>query len=215
MSWFSKIATKTLYHGTCTFNKPDIEKIGLIPSAGQFSDEMYGDYYDKLPELNFAADKQQLQVCVNAMERCIAFHLKKESWQVNENDIRNYGLLAIFKGAPGSAKPEDTGWQHRNKDDDYFDLDSYPNVEPGDYFSEGIEKPDILLKGAKLIDFLKRNGLIRTQTDNKQYLINMVQKYHPQIPIKEVINKVNSLSDVEISKSIQFYRKELQKTQTK
>lgn len=206
-----KLAERTLYHGTCTFNESEIRLFGLIPSAGQFVQEMYGQDYEELPEINFAADKEKLEVCLSAMERCIAFHLKKDAYQVTENDIRNYGLLAIFSGSPGSAKPEDTGWQHRNEGDNYFDLDQYPTVEPGDYFSEGLEKPNILLKGSALIRFLKKNRILESNQDARKTLINLAKTFHHNISIQQIIEKINSLPDVEINKYISFYKKELQK----
>ena len=187
MNWYKKIklaykvkvAEVTLYHGTSINNYDSIKQLGLIPMKGDFVSDAYSEHEAagiELPELVFAADKGKLTSAVTAMIMAISRMLGKRGYHsVSLNDIRNYGILAIMKGNPGAKVPP-SPFNHREEDDKdwndgMYDND-FPTVEPSDYFSEDVVKPDIILMGNKLIDFLTRNGQLGDNYTKTKQLIN-------------------------------------------
>lgn len=173
MNWYkksnmSKVAEVTLYHGTTLENAESIMEIGLMPSVGDFVEDMYGGEFAnagvEIPEISFAAGKGDLRKAFNAMIYQVGKKLKKR-WMgdVSIDEIRRYGAIVVFKGSGGPATPPG-GFIHRPDENERWDWGSTeenPTVEPGDYYSTNVERPDYVISGTKLIEFLKRNGFIK------------------------------------------------------
>lgn len=141
---------KTLYHGTLRRYIPNIMKLGLQPTIGDLTQTMYNEEDYDLPELVFAADKKGLNSCISA----IVWLLRKNKIPVTLENIRTYGALIVIKNS-------ERDFMHRDRyDDRYFDFDSYPQVEPGDYFSENPIEITHILTGKKLISFLNRYDIL-------------------------------------------------------
>lgn len=147
------ISEKTLYHGTTVEKARQIEKHGLIPQAGEFVSSAYDEVaaVEELPELAFAADKKQLQVAVTAATQHIANQMKKDFHDVTDEEFSHHAAILKFYDAEDS-------FEHRPKEDDNY-YDEHPStVEPGDYYTEHIMRPDEILTGWPMIRLLKRNG---------------------------------------------------------
>jgi hypothetical protein len=158
--WLVVRLERTLYHGTVIDNEPTIKNYGLVGGwhgpSGAFVDDAYGGEYtdddgnyiepEEEDQVVFATDKNDLGKAVTAMAFHVGRKLGKDLQDVSDNDMRNHGLLVAIKGS--DLKPhEPDKWQ-----------DSVPRgVEPGDYYSDRMGA-DIMLKGAALIRFLRRNG---------------------------------------------------------
>lgn len=141
--------TRTLYHGTCRALIPAILQYGLLPQVGEFTVDAYAGSYEedefkRFPQLVFAADKENtLHGCISAMGDAIQRHHGVErtaSYQYPA--IVRYGALCVIRN-------DNHKFQWNDGADD-FDTDTYPQVEPGDYFSGHRVFPDYILTGKKL-----------------------------------------------------------------
>ncbi len=150
-NWLKQISEKTLYHGTVIDNIPSIEKYGILSGIGSFVQDNYGDYEDSLEDLSFAADKKDIDHALTAMVHHIGKKLGKDFHDVNDNDIRNHGVLFIIKDGDKymSQRPSE------DKNGDYHPL----SVEPGDYYTSGDVGTDYHLTGSALLRYLRRLGV--------------------------------------------------------
>lgn len=144
---------RTLYHGTLLKNVPEIMDAGLIPGVGEFTARAYDEVaeVEPLPELVFAADKEQLRKCVSA----ILGQMEHAGIRVTPESFRaNAALLIIRDGRKFTYRDE--------FDDGSIEWQAHPStVEPGDYYSDRyFIKPDAVLSGSKLISFLRRRGVL-------------------------------------------------------
>lgn len=142
---------KTLYHGTLLKFVPEIMQIGLQPTLGEFTRNAYLEYEEagmELPELVFAADKEGLGSCVSA----ILDAMEQAGIKRTTNNFFKYGAIVVIRS--GEHK-----MSNREHDDEYFDRDSYPTVEPGDFFSENSVQPDYYITGEPMRRLLRRYGV--------------------------------------------------------
>lgn len=154
------LSTKTLLHGTCTFNEAGIREHGLIPTVGPFVSDSYGCELDPdmIEELVFAADKSDASKALGGIASCIAHHLGIGFHDVTDEQIKQYGMLVVISGDPGNANiPE--SWEQRPEDDDPRSYVEYPStVEPRDYYSRSGDAYSYILKGSAMLRYLKRLG---------------------------------------------------------
>jgi len=158
-AWLS-LQEKTLYHGTLLDYEPTIRKFGLVggwhePDKtfvgwGYDDQEHYGIERSEKDNVIFMADKKTLDKSVNAMVFQIAQKLNKGFHDVNDNDIRNHGLLVVVDDEDDDFKPHNP--------DDYFSEDPPRGTEPGDYYASEVSGKHFL-KGAALIRFLTRKNV--------------------------------------------------------
>jgi hypothetical protein len=199
---------KTLYHGTVIDNLDSIRRGGLVGGVGDFVSSSYDELpEDELPELVFAADKQGVNTAVTAMVHHVGKKLNKSLHDVNDNDIRNHGLLIVIKNGDKHA-------QHRPKDDENYYGQHPHTVEPGDYYSEDMPA-DVFLRGAVLLRFLRRLGVWpRTWGDHtpqseklmRGELIRVAIAQHPEKPKAEIIKKVQGLSIEDVEQFLRKYK---------
>lgn len=161
---------RTLYHGTLTEYLPDIEKHGLVPTVGSFvsdfydpsGDEGYDAERDSLEPLVFAAQKSDLQRCVNA----IGHRLREKNIPWTPENIIKYGAIIAIK---------DGDFYHRNHDTSRgaaWEDDHPVQVEPGDYYSMREQLPHYIVTGGRLRDLLRRNR---------------IGGFYSPVPIKETV----------------------------
>lgn len=212
----SLLASKTLVHGTCTFHEESIRAFGLLPGVGPNASGAYEEYEEagiELPELVFAAEKRDVDRSLTAMVSCIANGLGTDLHAVTDSQIRAYGLLAVMSGEGGEA--DVPGWQYAEEGTERYEhqREEYPQAEPGDYFSEGVEHPTYLLKGSALVRYLRRYGAWpRTwgpseEENLREHLTRMVVQQHPERAKTEIVQKVKNLSGRELRDYYYTYRK--------
>lgn len=200
----------TLYHGSIVDNIPSILKYGLLGQAGSFTQDAYGDYYDDLPELTFAADKKGVERAVTAMTQYIARKLNKDFHDVTENDIRNHGVLFIIKDG-------DQATSYRPQDDENYYGQHPLTVEPGDYYADELGV-DSYLTGSALLRYLRKLrvwpkadpfGSYNSKTLNliKGDLGKRAVAAHPEIPKQQVLDKINAIKPKDMMNFLQTYRK--------
>jgi hypothetical protein len=212
-NWLQKTSERTLYHGTCRAHEESIREFGVIPQVGAFVGEGYAEYLDagiELPEIVFATDKQRIDKATTAMINCIAVSLGKNFHDINNDDVLKHGAIVVFKGSEGSGKPEDTGLQYMPDDSMDAELlrNDYPQVEPGDYFTEGNLNPDIILTGSSLVRFLKRVGRWPIELNaeyQREQLIRAAIKAHPERTKQEIIQHIDSLTGTQFKNSYETY----------
>lgn len=183
--------TRSLYHGTLIDHMPDIQRFGLQPDVGPFTQDAYQsndpEYADAMQELMypqvFMADKTGLNKALTAMRYNISTKLNKGFHEVTPLDIRNHGLLV--------KQPSEMGWSDNPLSDKHLQLDYRPDeggeakgpweddpnyrgwdddqysyqVEPGDYYSDSPVGPHGLhyIYGPALLRTLRNNGLLDHQ----------------------------------------------------
>jgi hypothetical protein len=215
----SLISEKTLYHGTLIDNVPSIQKIGLMPTVGEFVKDAYdvsgyGEeeeeqlMSDYLKELVFATDKQQLDKAATAITAQIAKKLGKGFHDVTDGEFVNYG--AVVKIYDGESVLE-----HRPEGDENR-YSEYPyTVEPGDYYSHNFIGADEILTGTSMIRLLKRYGVwprvysVGNAGDEKwlkNELMRLALKHHKDIPKEKILSSVINLSKRQLIDKIQTYR---------
>lgn len=204
----SLLLEKTLYHGTTTDYIKDITSVGLIPMRGDFVSDMYDEYDGSdLKELVFATDKQQLGKAVNAITHHISKKLNKSFHDVTNEEFIKYG--AIVKIHDGESI-----LQHREEGDENYYGEHPPTVEPGDYYSENSVSIDEILTGKPMIRLLRRYGkwplIWMGQTQNqRQELIRLVIKLHPNKPKDKIIKLIQSLPDKSIDGYYHNYKQRI------
>jgi hypothetical protein len=141
---------RTLFHGTLQEFVPDILEIGLVPSLGEFTKHAYDEYVSagiEMPKLVFAADKDGISGCFSAI---IGAMRQKKIKLTPENFLKHAAILII---------KDSSRFQHRDGDgSDDWDNDRYPQVEPGDYFTDRSVSVDFVLTGKKVMDLFRRYG---------------------------------------------------------
>lgn len=201
-----KLAERTLYHGTVNDNIDSIMKFGLLGGTGSFVQNAYGDYSDDLPDLSFAADKEGIDKAVTAMVHHIGQKLNKDFHDVNDNDIRNHGVLFIIKDG------DDFTFQRPYKDTPY---DNHPmTVEPGDYYSEDIPVTNYLTGSALLRHLRNLGAWPRTWGENTPKTKNLIKgdlirraiPHHPEIDKSTIMQKIQGLKPNELSRHLDNYR---------
>jgi len=207
---------ETLYHGTTIDAAKNIKKQGLIPVRGDFVSTAYGgeydsdsDFEDNVPELVFAADKKNLSKAVSAATHHVGKKLNKDFHSVTDEDFIRYAAIIKINDGESSFSRRPEG------DENYYG--THPtSVEPGDYYSENYVGVDEILTGKVMIKVLKRYGLWpRDYGDTKsQETINQKKdfliKYHlksPKLPKQDIISKVMSLTDKEVNRWYEKYRR--------
>lgn len=214
----SVLYERTLYHGTSNEHLDSIKKYGLSGELGDFVKDAYGieldeeEWEDRLEGITFAADRSNIGAAVGAMRYHVGKKLNKNLSEVDEEDLRQHGMLVIIRDVDESRKikyPEDVEegeWYHRPKDDqDYYG--AYPmSVEPGDWFVRGGSHVDDILTGNKLIQFLRRvGGLEYIPSDERRRLIKLAVAYHGPKERKRVVQKVMSLPEKELRQQLRNY----------
>ncbi len=188
---------RTLYHGTLRKFVPSIMAIGLMPSLGEFTKWAYQEYEEAdiyLPELVFAADKEDLSHCVSA----ILGAMEQEKIEDTIENFFRYGAIVVLK--------------HASEDFSHHDYDEeHPvTVEPGDYYREFGIKPDFAIMGNRLRNFLRRNGVIvdrhffidRISATTK--IFQIASKQYPEKSKQEILNKIASLTDKQMRSIIRL-----------
>jgi hypothetical protein len=203
-SLFEKLATsKTLYHGTSIDNVKSIKQKGLIPPVGPWVERAYGHSMDLDPDsedyggsyespvfdLVFAADKQELSKALGGITSSVAHKLGKNFHDVTDDEIEHYGALVVMRdsakyferSAPIDRQGDTIGEGTLDQDQ----LERYPTVEPGDYFSEQIQDPSYILTGKPMIRLFRRYGIWprlwgpdrrRIEKNKREQLIKILQK---------------------------------------
>lgn len=229
------LTERTLYHGTIIDHKKSIEDFGVKTSVGDWVMDSYRIGFDSdfteeevgeaLGGITFAADKEEMDKAVGAMTFHIAKKLGKDYGDVTLEDIKNHGMLVIFKEIDDKEAlrqpedKEDTGWFRHPKDmEDISFYAQHPiSVEPGDYYFKSEDGDaigfDNILTGNKMIDFLRRNGALKYfDEDKKRELIKLAIKYYKNKRTRqEIINKVNQLSPERIRSMLATYQRLLKK----
>ncbi len=153
-----RIDERTLYHGTIIDNEDSIKRYGLQGGwhgpVGNFVSNFYDDNEYGEPteedEIVFASDKSSLGKSLTAMVFHISKKLNKDFQDVNDNDIRNHGLLVIIKNSDLSPySSQNPKWAYERLP---------RGVEEGDYFDSSMGG-DIYLRGSALLRYLNRNGV--------------------------------------------------------
>jgi hypothetical protein len=159
---FKQFLERTLYHGTIIDHEKSIREIGLFGQMGDFQSsagyddfETYGEPHEDEDEVVYMTDKKELGRAVGAMVHHISKKLNKDFHDVNDNDIRNHGLLCIMHGMEGPKDSKYPNVDQRPEEDRYGNQPR--GAEPDDYYSSSA-KPDKIVKGAALIRLLKRYG---------------------------------------------------------
>lgn len=233
--------SKTLYHGTSTDYEESIKEFGLIPGG---LDENIGDftreYYDFSEEEEasiipavFLANKEEIGKAFSAMKSHVARKLGKYMGDVTEEDIKNFGLLAVVKDLDDSIDrvPKEQAkkdhWQMSMEEGG----ESVANFEPGDFYSLSEIRQDYIIKGKALIRFLRRAGLIKSNQEvshsglrknrdwQRQRLIYLARKMHPEVDQETVVEKIKGLTDQELNSYLEsqggyedLYREKMQST---
>jgi len=139
----------------------------------------------------------------------IAKKLDKGFHDVNDNDIRNHGLLVIIKDG-------DQATTHRPEDDENYYGQHPHTVEPGDYYGEHLPA-DGFLTGAALMRFLRQHGehprswgdrSPHTEKIIKGDLIRLAIQQHPERNKEDIIKKVQSLTVDKAQKMLNQYRQQ-------
>jgi len=215
---FEKLASKTLYHGTCIKNIPSIKQHGLIPQVRHWVSDSYGceidldedsEEYSGLSEENrpkfditFATDKEELSKALGAAIAAVAGYLKKSFHDVTDEEIRALGAIVIMYDA-------EEAWEHKPEEDPHgqweYENQGYVTVEPGDYFSERCQSIDNVLTGEPMIRLLRQYGVWprdwgpdKLKNQKELLLKHFVPIYKNRQ--KELIEKMNELNDDEINK---------------
>ena len=138
---------RTLYHGTQKRWLPYIQKLGLFPTVGDFTRELYSEYQDHgidLEPLVFAADRQGLVKCVSA----ILGPPSKRTIFTADEFYKQAAILVIKKQSRQFAR-------HAGDFSDYHPA----TVEPHDYYTQEVVYPDFALTDDRLKRFLRRNNI--------------------------------------------------------
>jgi len=171
MNWYKiakKLIARTLYHGTVIDNMQSIKNIGIIgmdldeaKDQNSFVSDAYSGSYDDetwdyLKRQNitvpvFMTDKEELGKALGAMKHHISKKLGKSYHDVNDNDIRNHGLLVIIKD-------EENDYEQSGEEIQPYEQESYFGIEPYDYYADQVSG-DGFLYGNKLITFLNKMGV--------------------------------------------------------
>lgn len=197
------IVEKTLYHGTTVEKARQIEKHGLIPQAGEFVSSAYDDIaaVEELPELAFAADKKQLQVAVTAATQHIANEMKKDFHDITDQEFAHHAAILKFYDA-------EDDFEHRPNGDGNYYGEHPSTVEPGDYYTEHVMRPDEILTGNQMLRLLKRHGLwprgytFQTETDDQKrnLLIKRYLRSHPDTSKKMTIKWILDMDKRELDR---------------
>jgi len=227
---FYLLQEKTLYHGTVTEYKDDIQKYGLIPQVGQWVKNAYGteiDFEDDGEFVNnpnfdnaeeyygvvFAGDKSGLDKALGGIKFHVGKKLNKYLTDVTVNDIKNHGILVVIND--DDEYPDFVKHPPRNKYDRDYEIEHNPppTVEPEDYWTRKLVKAKYILEGEALIRYLNKFGLIRTDMDGpenikakKTFLIKLIKQHHADMNIKDILNKVDSFDEKELDKWIPIYQ---------
>jgi len=205
-----KVAELTLWHGTVVDNYNSIKSFGLQPMLGDFTKQFYDEDGIELEEILFMADKSGFQKAVNAMNTHIAAKLGKSPHDITDEEIERYGLLVKVKGEAGKAiSPIE---YYDPKDRDNYQNEHPHTVEPQDHYSFDSLAPTDLFIGKNLVKVLKRYGAWPAAWSNgstqktKDYLVELLKRYHPDKSIETIRSKVEELNDKDILKWISTYK---------
>lgn len=167
---------RTLYHGTQKRWLPYIEKLGLFPTVGDFTRELYSEYQDHgidLEPLVFAADRQGLGKCISA----ILGPPTKRTIRTADEFYKQAAILVIKKQSRQFAR-------HAGDFSDYHPA----TVEPQDYYTQEVVYPDFALTDDRLKRFLRRNNI-----DLEQYGIKDPQAAITQARTLQARQKLTGL----------------------
>lgn len=154
------MSTKSqLYHGTLLRNISSIEAVGLIPSVGDFTRNMYGKNAPGIVPAVFLADETGLERVVHAMVAAIIEEVTDEDfeaydighdYQMNDELFFKYGALLVVEpiisfSRTGSPKPG---------------VEEPSQAESGDWYSLENVRPIKTITGDDLGDFLCDRGLL-------------------------------------------------------
>lgn len=213
-----ELSERTLYHGTIIDHKNSIEKIGLSGELGDWVKDTYGmsvdenEFEDVLGDVTFAAQKSDLSAAVGAMRYHVGKKINKNLTDVTIEDLAEHGLLIKIEDIEDGAETVrgSDEWIRRPKNmEDEGNYDEYPmSVEPGDWYIEGSSTIDGTYSGKKMIDFLRRNGgLEDIDEDKRRNIIKLAVAYHADESTDEIINKINSIPEQELSSELRKYEK--------
>jgi len=201
-------SAKTLYHGTLKDNVKEIQRYGLEPKIGDFVRTSY-DLDDDMAEemyrsLVFMADKNGAQKCLNAIVDHVGRKLGRR--QITDLEVINHGALLVFHKAS-----DDWGMSHRDEFDD--DMVDHPyTVEPGDYYTDRDQHPDIIMTGKKLLAFLRRNNLwpiehgsVTPVVGYREKLIKLALSANPSKNREEVAQQVKEMSWDDVLNNLRAY----------
>lgn len=196
---------RTLYHGTLRKYTSSIQKIGIMPSIGEFTKEAYGignpedfdnDAYEEgepnphdFTHLVFAADKHGLYKCYSAIGSWIRIEYPNESYPYSLSTISRYGALCIIREG-------ESFFDYRYEDED--PPEKARQVEPEDYYIDRYVKVDHILYGKKLAQFLSKYLAISGNTspkDTRQMWIKNYVKQNPNADRKNIHNIFPKLTE--------------------
>jgi hypothetical protein len=128
-----------LYHGTLVDNLPSIKQHGLTPRVGAFTADIYGA---KALPLVFAADAHQARSVYCSLVSSI---FKKINHKPNLEEFLQHAVVLVIQS-------------DKDKFERYSGKIRKGSLEPGDYYSTQPVKPDHILQGDKLHEWLMQTN---------------------------------------------------------
>lgn len=149
---------KRFLHGTIIDHVPNIKKNWLQPGTSQYTKNFYGN--DIEPTL-FLAHHKNVKKAVSSIRGQIAVKLGKAIHKVNHNDIEKHGALIVTRSENNyDIKKVDHEGGMSDLEGNKVSYDHPSHAEPDDYITDQDHKPTGILKGKKLVTYLKKNNHI-------------------------------------------------------
>ena len=143
-----------LVHGTLVDHEKSIRQRGLEPGTSDYTKSFYDD---PSPTVYMARDKD-VKRSVSSIRGQIGKKLNKHPKDVSHDDIENHGMLVTTRihDPYSTRKLKDDGSTEYMQGHPGND-DRPEQTEPGDYFSHETHHITGVLKGRRLVHYLKKN----------------------------------------------------------
>jgi hypothetical protein len=143
-------------HGTLADHVPSIKENYLTPDVSDYTKQFYGD---DVPEAVFMAAEGDPKRAFSSIRGQIGKKLGKHPADVTADDIEKHGALIVSSGDNYDLYQMTEEGFATNKMGGH--TEPLPQAEPGDWFSQTDMAPTGVLKGPRLVEFLRRRELLK------------------------------------------------------